>query len=126
AAAQDNDLFYLSEMPMRRSLDYPPFSHLARLLFTHEMEDVVKKGAEQAKEIMLGLFHDKVMDVVLLGPAPATLSRIKDRHRWQLVLKSSKRQRLLKLISESLPLFKKNQVIKKLGINVDINPQGML
>ncbi|MCL2766777.1 MAG: primosomal protein N' [Peptococcaceae bacterium] len=126
AAAQDNDLFYLSEMPMRRSLDYPPFSHLARLLFTHELEDVVKKGAEQAKEIMLGLFHGKVMDVVLLGPAPATLSRIKDRHRWQLVLKSSKRQRLLKLISESLPLFKKNQVIKKLGINVDINPQGML
>ena len=126
AAAQDNDLFYLNEMPIRRSLGYPPFSHLARLLFTHESEETLQRGAGQAKEIMQSLLNGGANDVTILGPAPATLSKIKDKRRWQMVIKASRRNSLLELLGESLTLFKKNPLISKLGVNVDINPQGMM
>ena len=126
AAAQDYDLFYLNEMPIRRSLSYPPFSHLARLLFTHESDEELQRGAGRAKEAMRDLVKVGDRDVVILGPAPATLSKIKDKRRWQLVLKSSRRQWLLELLEESLALFKKDPLISKLGLNVDINPQGLL
>ena len=126
AAAQDCDLFYLNEMPIRRTLGYPPFSHLARLLFTHESEEALQIGAGQAKEIMLDLLQNRGNEVTILGPAPATLSKIKDRSRWQLLLKASRRASLLTLLGASLTLFQKKPLIAKLGVNVDLNPQGMM
>jgi primosomal protein N' (replication factor Y) len=125
AAAQDCDLFYINEMPVRRSLGYPPFSYLARLLFTHELEDEVQKGARQMKEILAKILPESGRDISILGPAPAPLSKIKDRYRWQLVLKATHRQWLLDLINAGLKSVKKTSTVKNLGINVDINPQGM-
>jgi len=126
AAAHDCDRFYLSEMPVRRSLRYPPFSHLARLLFTHEDEEEVKKGAEQAKEMMKDLLTGSAKDISILGPAPAPLSKIKDRYRWQLVIKASRRDLLRDLIRESLSALERGPSSLKPAVNVDINPQGML
>lgn len=126
AAAHDCDRFYLSEMPVRRSLGYPPFSHLARLLFTHADEEEVRKGAAQAKETLKSLLADANEDVSVFGPAPAPLSKIKDRYRWQLVIKAARRDLLRDLLKKGLPLFEKGLASIKPVVNVDINPQGML
>jgi primosomal protein N' (replication factor Y) len=96
------------------------------LLFTHEQEDEVQKGAKQVKRIMEAVLRDSGQETSILGPAPAPLSKIKDRYRWQLVLKAARRQQLLDLIGACLGSLKKNKVSPKLGINVDVNPQGML
>ncbi|OPY58456.1 MAG: Primosomal protein N' [Pelotomaculum sp. PtaU1.Bin065] len=126
AAAHDCDRFYLSEMPVRRSLGYPPFSHLARLLFTHEDEEEVKKGAGQAKEILINMLTGSDKNISILGPAPAPLSKIKDRYRWQLVIRASRRDWLRDVIKESLSLLEKGPSSIRPAVNVDINPQGML
>lgn len=126
AAVHDCDRFYLSEMPVRRSLGYPPFSHLARLLFTHEDEEEVKKGAGQAKETLKNILTGSGKNISILGPAPAPLSKIKDRYRWQLVIKASRRDLLRDMIKESLSSLEKGPSSIRPVVNVDINPQGML
>lgn len=126
AAVHDCEGFYRYEMPVRRALGYPPYSHLARLLFTHDDEEELKKGAGLAKEILDKTVagHDDLIDV--LGPAPASLSRIKGRFRWQLVLKGPRRGVLRDVIKESLAVLQKLRPAFKPAVNVDINPQGIL
>ncbi|OPX84216.1 MAG: Primosomal protein N' [Pelotomaculum sp. PtaB.Bin104] len=126
AAAHDCDRFFLSEMPVRRSLGYPPFSHLARLLFTHEDEEVVKRSAALAKDTLKKILSSEAQGISILGPAPAALSKIKDRYRWQLVLKASRRNLLRDVIKEFLSGLERERAVFKLAVNVDINPQGML
>lgn len=126
AASHDYEGFYRSEMRVRRSLGYPPFSHLARLLFTHEDEDEVKKGALLAKEYLTKVLVNTNEQVDILGPAPATLSKIKGRYRWQLVLKGSRRNSLKQVIKEFLDILENSRPVFKPIVNIDLNPQGML
>lgn len=125
AAVHDCERFYRSEMPVRRSLGYPPFSHLARLLFTHEDEAMVIKGAELAKEILDQVISGWEEKIDVLGPAPAPLSKIKGHFRWQLVLKGPRRNSLKEVIKKGLAALEKSRSFKS-AVNVDINPQGML
>jgi len=126
AATHDCEQFYRSEMPLRRSLGYPPFSHLARLLLTHEDEEEVKKGAGLAKEILEQAVCGLDAQIDILGPAPAPLSRIKGRFRWQLVLKGPRRNPLKEVIKAGLSSLETIRPAFKPAVNVDINPQGML
>jgi primosomal protein N' (replication factor Y) len=125
AARHDCEEFYQVEMPVRNALGYPPYSYLARLLFTHEDEAEISKGAALAKEILDKTLsgHDNFIEV--LGPAPAPLSRIKGRYRWQLVIKGPRRNELRDIIRESMAVLQKCRPAFKPVINVDINPQGM-
>lgn len=125
AARHDCEGFYQVEMPVRSALGYPPYSYLARLLFTHEDEAEISKGAALAKEILDKTLvgHDNFIEV--LGPAPAPLSRIKRRYRWQLVIKGPRRNELRDIIRESMEALQKCRPAFKPVINVDINPQGM-
>ena len=107
-------------------MGYPPFSHLALLLFTHEDEDEAKKGAFLAQEFFVKELLNAGGQIDLLGPAPATLNKIKGRHRWQLVLKGPKRNSLKELIREFLDKLETIRPAFKPVVNVDINPQGML
>ncbi len=125
AAAHDCEGFYRSELMLRRALGYPPFSHLARLLFTHAAEDEVKKGAEQVRELLERVITTGSFAVDILGPAPAPLSRIKGQYRWQLVLKGPQRSSLRDVIRKVLSNLESKRPPFKLVVNVDINPQGM-
>ncbi|BAF59973.1 primosomal protein N' (replication factor Y) - superfamily II helicase [Pelotomaculum thermopropionicum SI] len=124
AAAHDYEGFYRSEMAVRRVLGYPPFSHLARLLFTHEDEEEVRKGAEKSKELLDRLVSGRNCRVEILGPAPAPLSKIKGHFRWQLVLKGRRRENIKEIIREGLAELERDRRFK-VAVNVDINPQGM-
>ncbi len=126
AAAHDYEGFYKNEMRVRRALGYPPFSHLALLLFTHEDEAEAKKGAFLAHDFFAKELLNGSGQIDLLGPAPATLNKIKGRHRWQLVLKGPKRNSLKELIREFLDKLETIRPAFKPVVNVDINPQGML
>ena len=126
AAAQDCEMFYRREIPLRRSLGYPPFAYLARLLFTHADEEEVKKGARLVKEVLIKIVLNNNSKIDILGPAPAPLSRIKDRFRWQLILKSPHRGSLKEAVKEVLDVVGRTRPVFKPVINVDINPQGML
>ena len=86
AAQQDYEVFYRQEIEMRRELDYPPFSQLANLVLISESKlEAESRAAALAQHITAS---DPTGQVVVLGPAPAPLARLRGRYRWHLLLRA--------------------------------------
>ena len=115
---------YAREINLRKSLGYPPFSRLINIKFEGRDEESVRAAATKllaAAQKLPGKSQPEI-----LGPAPAPLTRLKDRYRWQILLKSEK----LEVLHTSLNALKADFI--RLGgggrvkISVDVDPEYMM
>jgi primosomal protein N' (replication factor Y) len=115
--------FYREEIKLRRELAYPPFSCLANIIISGFDENRVIKEAHA-----IGAYLDTEMkmyqDIEKLGPSTAPLSKIKSKHRWQIILKGSSELELRELLKK-LTLSKFTDIVG-ISLSVDINPNNML
>jgi len=120
AKKQDYHTFYAKEITFRKELSYPPFTHLA---------NVIIKGKDEGETIKLAQvignnlrIYNQNKDILILGPAPCPLTKIKKEHRWQILLKGKPKsmRELLKSTLEEISLP------KHLKLSIDIDPVGML
>ena len=89
AAAQDYRAFYTRESANRRLALYPPFTVIARVVFSGKDEELVKRTA-LAAEATLNEYADRHGvrdDVVQLRAAEAPIGLLRGEHRWQLFVK---------------------------------------
>lgn len=89
AAAQDYRAFYTRESAYRRAAMYPPFTVIARIVYSGEDEEAVKAAA-LADEARLGTFLDEAdarRDAIQMAAAEAPIRQIRGKYRWQLLLK---------------------------------------
>ena len=89
AAAQDYRAFYRKESAFRRSALYPPFTQIARVIYSGRDEKQVCAAA-QADEAKLNAWLEEKgfkPDVVQLKAVEAPISLLRGEHRWQLLLK---------------------------------------
>jgi primosomal protein N' (replication factor Y) len=98
AAGHNYREFYSQELEHRRHLHYPPFTRLVRLEYRHnrleEAEAAAQAMAEQLRQwIRLG--GRRLTD--LIGPAPCFFSRLGGLYRWQIVLRGPDPASLLRL-----------------------------
>ncbi len=87
-AAKDQDYarFMRRELELRRDLMYPPFARLAMVRIEGAEPQLVRRAAEAVAK---SLAKDSTPEGIrVLGPAPAPIERIKQRYRWQVMLKS--------------------------------------
>ena len=100
AAAQHNyEGFVREELRHREELGYPPHGHLVRIRYEGENEAQTRKAAEDdacalrlAAEAAIQV--PGVADVLLLGPAPAPLARLRGLFRHHILLKGPSRAAL--------------------------------
>jgi len=90
ASRHDYATFYCREIAFRREQGYPPFSQLARLVYTHSRDERAQTEARQ----MYDALHDRVRaqglgGVALMGPAPAYRHRLRGRYRWQVLVRAA-------------------------------------
>lgn len=89
---QDYESFYTHTLNERKRGLFPPFTHLLKLTCIYKSEAAAIKNAKK----LAGELHSKVHgDVQILGPTPSFYERQHDTYRWQLVLKSPKREHLI-------------------------------
>jgi primosomal protein N' (replication factor Y) len=83
--------FYRQEIRLRRQFNYPPFSRLILLLFQGNAAEAVKGAALKIADGLSGEIRKRSWGrgLEILGPVPAPISRIKGRHRWQVLLKGN-------------------------------------
>ena len=88
AAGHSYQSFYEQEINFRRQFHEPPFTQLARLVFTHSNDhrcvEEANRLAERIREERDGL---GLADIELIGPAPAYVHRLRGRYRWQLIVR---------------------------------------
>jgi primosomal protein N' (replication factor Y) len=90
--------FYARTLKLRQHTSFPPFTYLLQLTCVYKTEAAAIKNA---KNLALHLHQNKNIEV--LGPTPAFYERTRDTYRWQLVIKSAKRQHLLDVLHELPP-----------------------
>jgi primosomal protein N' (replication factor Y) len=90
ATRHDYQAFYEKEAALRKKMCYPPFGRLINLRFSGRngklLEKTVFKIADVAKEAVSKTRGG--LNVEIFGPSPAPRARIKDRFRWQVLLKA--------------------------------------
>ena len=82
----DQEAFYRRELSFRREAGYPPFSRLVNLVVASGEETLARNAAAALADTLDG--RAKRRGAVLLGPAPAPISRLKGRYRFHLTLKA--------------------------------------
>ncbi|MGR3221000.1 MAG: replication restart helicase PriA [Candidatus Anammoxibacter sp.] len=115
--------FAREELEFRKQLNYPPYGRIIRLLFVGKQEDKVKERAAELTNRLKQYSASKGSFVEVLGPAPASISKIKDKFRWHTILKAPKNSLLHSIIdclNHDLPVSKGTQTI------IDVDPGNML
>ena len=84
-ASGDTQGFLKRELEERRDAGYPPFARLVSLLIWGPDEAEVEKAARAIGEIAEAAAAP--LGVTVLGPAPQALARLRNQHRWHLLLK---------------------------------------
>lgn len=87
AAMHDTEGFLVGELARRQSPSYPPVRSLVNLLISGESEVAVADGAVLLAGWCQRLVEHQGLALEVLGPAPCTLGRIKNRWRWHVVLR---------------------------------------
>jgi primosomal protein N' (replication factor Y) len=87
ACAQDYDGFFEREMEFRKTMAYPPSVAMVNVVFrSKDPEEAVTRADEVARELRRGAAGK----YRVLGPAPAPLARLRQEHRFQVLLKGSR------------------------------------
>jgi len=86
----DYDTFYEQEVTLRDALDYPPFCELINIGISAADESEAAELADKTAEYLTRAIDEGRLTGVkeLLGPAPAPISKLKNRHRAHIVLKT--------------------------------------
>ena len=89
AAKQDYRAFYTRESSFRRMCLYPPFTVIARIVFTADREADVRAAAEEAEARLNDFIKDNDMrrDIVQMRAVEAPISFLRGQHRYQVFLK---------------------------------------
>jgi primosomal protein N' (replication factor Y) len=87
AAQHDAEAFLRQEGELRKSPQYPPATSLVNLVYSGPDEGQVSRRAAGLADWCTALIHRYQLPIVVLGPAPCSLVRIKDRWRWHVLLK---------------------------------------
>jgi primosomal protein N' (replication factor Y) len=88
AARHDYLGFYRDEINYRRQYNYPPFSQLIRLIYSHTNNELCQREVKRLGQSLSNKIQDmKDIKISLIGPIPTYVSRLRGRYRWQLILR---------------------------------------
>ena len=89
ACSQDYDAFFERELEFRRTMGYPPVAALVNLIVRAADEDKGRAGGGGARRARCGRSaHGRYR---VLGPARAPLARLRQEHRFQILLKGQRK-----------------------------------
>ncbi len=118
AARQDYIEFYKNEIKLRKLLKYPPFTDILRLLVSSgeeaEAQEIISRLGQQIEQII----DASEEEIEILGPAPCPIYKIRNRYRWQLLIKSEN-MLLLKSIGKHIISTANYKPAK---LEMDLNP----
>ena len=114
--------FYESAIAQREELSYPPYSHMANVVFTDESEDEARQRSHRLATILQAELGTNPA-VQLLGPVACPLSRLRNRYRWHLALRAPTKPELLALLKTGMTQL---TATERSGMTLDIDPLSML
>ncbi|MRH42208.1 primosomal protein N' [Aquibacillus halophilus] len=123
ASEYDYDSFFQKEMEIRKTFQYPPYFFLTLITVSHPNQ---VKVIEVTKTITKLLNKHLSSQTRILGPTPSALTRIKDRYRYQCMIKYKNEPNQRKVIKKVLSFYQKEIQKNDLLISVDLQPYQLM
>ncbi|MDQ8155379.1 MAG: primosomal protein N', partial [Gemmatimonadota bacterium] len=125
AVQHDYLRFVAEELPARESPPYPPTLRLSNVVVSGLDEMAVAACAQQAADWLTARLATLGDAVILVGPAPCPIERIKGRWRWHLVLKATRAGVLTQLMRAFLTRFEVPPA-HEMRVSFDRDPVALL
>ena len=110
SAAHDYEKFARLELPLRRSLRYPPYGRMARIVCRGRRREAVEQYAVELGKA-LRIIAERLGDgSSILGPAPAPVARIKHHSRYHAMIKCPSCSQVIKVKVSEENMSNKDQI----------------
>ena len=107
--------FYNREMSIRRELKYPPYYYICYVKISGKDNKYIYEESLKITK----LFHNKLINMIILGPSPCTIFKLNNIYRYGIILKYKKDEDLREVLNKVIDHYKDNRNIK---IDVNFNP----
>lgn len=124
ASKQDYKSFFANEIQLRKLLTYPPFCDIYFISFICEDENKAALCAKSFFENLVELNRTdyKNEKLIVLGPSPSKISKLKNNYRYGLTLKCKNSKSVRKMLNDILKNIGKIKEYKSVSVSVDLNP----
>ena len=123
AKIQDYDMFFKTEIELRKQLKYPPFCDIILVGFSGENENEIKNISEYMFNILKPNLEKYQINV--FQPMPAPIDKIQNKIRWRMIAKGNVTEEVTIILNKCLQNVY-NMNLKNTKISVDVNPNNMM
>jgi primosomal protein N' (replication factor Y) len=126
ARDHDYESFFSNEIAIREEFGYPPFARMALIRIIGPTEESVAQEAEWAAEKgreIIGPVDPDALEIY--GPAPCPQTKLREKYRYQMMLRSVTAQDRHRILRAWLPELRKH-LPKDLTLSVDVDPYSLL
>ena len=119
AVRQDYPVFFAKEVEFRRAMEYPPFFAMINVIARgRSLEEAMELAGDVARRVRA----QAPERVIVLGPAPAPMGRLRGEHRVQLFLKGARRAEMRQALQAALA----GSADVRRRLTVDVDPLNVL
>ena len=118
---QDYDVFYETEIELRKQLKYPPFCDIISIGLTDTDEAKIKNVSEKLYNYINNYIKQESLNILIYKPLPCPIDKIKNRYRWRIILKGKLNNKIIDIINLAIA----NVNSKTTRIVVDTNPSNL-
>ena len=122
---QDYNLFYNTEIELRKQLKYPPFCDIILIDMSAKNLAELKKVAKELHSYLKNRVINERFGLLLYSPVPSPVEKIKDRYRWRMIIKCKYDDRVNSLLIDAFTEFI-NMKTKTARVNIELNPNNMI
>ena len=125
AKEQNYNLFYNTEIMMRKSLNYPPFCDIIQFGINSKNSNEVRRVSQHIYNRLKKEFNVIKNNVLIYEPVPAPIDKIKNNYRWRILVKCRFNNKVIDLINNVLEEYYKTN-FKNSRLIIDVNPNNMM
>ncbi len=122
---QDYNLFYNSEIELRKQLKYPPFCDIILIDMSSKNISELKNVAKELHQYLKQRVIQEKFGLLLYSPLPSPIDKIKDRYRWRMIIKCKYDNRINMLLLDAFNEFV-NMKTHTARVNIILNPNNMI
>ena len=119
AAVQDYEAFYEEEMSYRELMDYPPAAHMMAVLGSCPEEEFLIQAMHYLQLYINRIYKKK--DLHVIGPAYASVGKVKDIYRQVIYLKHEDYGTLVRIRDQMEKYIEINSGFRKIYIQFDFS-----
>ena len=110
----DYNAFFNYEMSIRKKLNYPPYYYICSLMI---VSDKFESASEISNKVKKYLDNNLDESYIILGPSINSIVKLKNKYRFNILIKYKKDEKLRKVLKEINNMSFKNTTV---DININI------